>query len=319
MIKKPRSVPLYVKKLEALLRRLPLEHAIRLSITDNLAKRMAGYKGECEMDYSISYLQDHYHIFHDLRLYSETRHFQLDTLILSKYFILIIEVKNITGTLYFDTNFNQLIRKTEKKKEAFPDPILQINLQCENLKRWLHHHKYTTIPLESLIVISSPRSIIETSENNRSIYNKVIHNAKLPLHVRNFEKAYRKEVLTAKQIARLSTQLLQNHQPLETDILSTYGIPKSDVITGVQCDKCQSIPMNRVRGTWLCPTCGHTSKHAHLTALHDYALLFGPTITNRNMRKFLHIESKNVAKYLLGSMNLSHTGMKKQRVYQLPL
>lgn len=318
MIKKPRTLPLHIQKLQALLRRLPPDHTDRLAISDNLAKRIAGYKGECEIDYFISYLSDQeYHIFHDLRLYNGERHFQLDTLILSKHFILIVEVKNITGTLFFDTNFNQLIRKTETKQESFPDPILQVTLQCENFKRWLKHNKYTTIPIESLIVISTPRTMLEATPNNRRIYSKVIHNAKLPIHIQTFEKTYQTEILTTKQLTKLSQHLLQNHEPLKIDILGSYKIPKSSIVTGVQCGKCQVIPMSRTPGTWRCPSCGHISKHAHIQALRDYALLIDTTITNRKMRDFLQLESSYVAKRLLASMKLTYTGYKKDRVYQL--
>ncbi|MCQ6268120.1 iron-containing alcohol dehydrogenase [Fictibacillus sp. WQ 8-8] len=42
-----------VQKLEALLRRLPASHPRRQEMADQLAKRMAGYKGELSIDYHL--------------------------------------------------------------------------------------------------------------------------------------------------------------------------------------------------------------------------------------------------------------------------
>ncbi|MDQ7861687.1 nuclease-related domain-containing protein [Peribacillus frigoritolerans] len=59
-----------------------------------------------------------YYIFHDLRLQDQSRFFQLDTLLISKKYALIIEVKNIAGAIYFDPHFNQLIRTIEGKRNG---------------------------------------------------------------------------------------------------------------------------------------------------------------------------------------------------------
>lgn len=83
---------------------------------------MAGYRGEQSLDYYLGFLTN-YFILHDLRLPDRDHHFQLDTLLISPYFILILEVKNISGTLIFDDHFKQLIRVTPEKEEGFgPDP-----------------------------------------------------------------------------------------------------------------------------------------------------------------------------------------------------
>lgn len=103
MIVKKRKVPLAIRKLRALTYRLPPNHPKLPLIMNDLKKREAGYKGECSIDFPLSFLEPKsYFIFHDLRLQDQSRFFQLDTLLISKKFALIIEVKNMAGSLYFD-------------------------------------------------------------------------------------------------------------------------------------------------------------------------------------------------------------------------
>ncbi|MBU8880911.1 NERD domain-containing protein [Bacillus sp. FJAT-29790] len=106
MIAKERLIPLRMLKNEALLRRIPKHHVKRTIIEKDQTRRKAGYRGEEASDYYVNQLPDkEYTIFHDLRLLNEQNYFQMDTLILSPKFALILEIKNISGTIYFDSSF----------------------------------------------------------------------------------------------------------------------------------------------------------------------------------------------------------------------
>lgn len=127
MIVKKRQLPLMILKLQSLLRRLPKNHPKIPYIEENLAKKMAGYRGEHSIDYPLSFLTfQNYFILHDLRLPHNDYFFQIDTLLISPKFILMLEVKNIAGKLFFDQEFHQLVRTLNDKEEVFPDPILQV-------------------------------------------------------------------------------------------------------------------------------------------------------------------------------------------------
>ncbi|MBM7660464.1 hypothetical protein JOC85_001236 [Bacillus mesophilus] len=126
MIAKKRNYPIRIKKLEALLRRLPKSHMKRGDIEEELAKSYAGFRGEQSMNYHFDYLdKKKYTIIHDLRLFDQNHYFQMDTLILSTRFLLIVEIKNIIGTLIFDKSFQQLIRSYNGKEDAFHNPLIQ--------------------------------------------------------------------------------------------------------------------------------------------------------------------------------------------------
>lgn len=317
MIIKERSVPLNIKKLEALLRRLPNDHVQRKRIEQDLAKFKAGYQGEKSLDYHLSFFdKDRYIIIHDVRLSdNEKRFFQIDTIILSPTMVLILEVKNIVGTLYFEENFNQLIRIIDDKEEAFSNPILQVDRQKIQLQSWLAQHKFEKYTIVPLVVLSNPKTIIKASSNQREIAQKVIHSELLYKKMKDLEFTYKKEVYSQKEMKRLSKILIKANQFFDYNILDKYKILDNEVLTGVICEKCNAFSMERKRGRWNCPYCLFYSKDAHQSALNDYSLLFGNSITNHQLRKFLHIDSVYNASRLLSTLKLTNTGSNKGKVY----
>ncbi|MBM7659421.1 hypothetical protein JOC85_000188 [Bacillus mesophilus] len=129
-----REIPIHIRRLEALSRRLMKSHPAFHKVHENLLRQRAGYQGEKAIDYYLKYLpKEEYLVLHGLRLFDGVGYFQIDYLIISKSFILVIEVKNIFGTLLFDPEFNQCIRISQDKEEGFKDPILQVERQKNQL------------------------------------------------------------------------------------------------------------------------------------------------------------------------------------------
>ena len=317
MTKKPTKI----LKLEALLRRLPPIYDRRPKIEEELAISKAGHRGEQSLAYHLKFIQHkNYQIVKDIRLnHLEDLYFQMDTLILSGRFILNLDAKNMSGTLYFDQDFDQLIRTGQNGKvEAFLNPILQVQRQELQLQSWLKKHKFPPVPIVSLVLISNPSSIIKTAPQHIKLVQKVVfHSAKLPFILESLEKAYQKDILTTSQVNKLSKLLIKQNTPLLPDYLHKFKIRQSELLTGVHCPTCNTLPLTRAKGKWYCPVCEHYSVDAHIASLVDYFLLKGDTITNRECREFLQISSKDVAGKLLTSLNLPFTGSFKDRVYNL--
>ncbi|MGG0153142.1 nuclease-related domain-containing protein [Bacillus mycoides] len=315
MIVKERKMPVYLLQLDALLRRLPTHHPKRNMVAENLAKFMAGYKGEQAIEYPLSFLSEtEYSILHDIRLFDQKHYFQIDTLIVSSCFLLFLEIKNILGTLIFDAKFNQLIRMADGiSEEGFPDPILQMKRQEMQLRKWLSLHDIYNIPIESLVVISSPRTIIKTSDEILS--GKIIHGANLPSRIKQIENQYKEEAIG--NINGLIDQIMNGHSPQRQNILTQYKIKKEELLRGVQCEECFTMAMLKEKQGWRCSNCNSMSKHAHLRALQDYTLLIGMITTNSKLRDFLNMQSSSAVKRLLQTMNIPYTGENKGRIYDL--
>ncbi|WP_206759426.1 NERD domain-containing protein [Guptibacillus hwajinpoensis] len=278
----------------------------------------AGISGEKSMDFPLSFLDDkRFSIYHDLRISDGVHHFQIDTLVISQHYLLILEVKNISGILNFDTTFNQLIRISDTKEEAFPNPLTQVERQRSQLRALLQKMKIPEVPIETLIVVANRRAVLKATEAVQFISSKVIRSEYLPTKVKSLDQRYGELWLTMKEVRKLGRTLVKLHEPLDRDVLKRFSISRNDLLVGVACPECARLAMRRLHGRWYCERCGAYSRDAHLRALQDYALLVSREITNQEARRFLRMDSVSAASKMLRAMNLQCKGIKKGRKYYL--
>ncbi|GLB59781.1 nuclease-related domain-containing protein [Cytobacillus sp. NCCP-133] len=315
VILKKRKSSDFIQSMEVLLRRLPGTHSKKTLIENDLAKRKAGFRGEEAVDYFIKDSKE-ITIVHDIRLSNGAEFFQIDTMLISSNFILILEIKNISGTIYFDPTFNQLIQTRQENERGFLDPLIQAKRQQRELIKWLHAVKIS-IPVEYLIVISNPSTVIKTASYHREALNKVLHASHLIERIERLKEKYPEETLSHKEIRKLSKTIVNKHIPANYNVLKYYDIHEKEIITGIPCPACSRLPMKRVRGTWKCVSCSTTDKKAHVRALQDYLHLISSSITNHQFREFTHLPSSNIAKKLLTGMELPCSGLFKDRTYHL--
>lgn len=321
MIVKKRKIPLRVEQNEALLRRLPKHHFKRKDIEEDLARRIAGFRGEESLDYYLRFLpRDKFLVLHDTRLSTGYSFFQIDTLILSKNVFIPIEVKNIAGTLTFDERFNQFIRTLDGKEERFANPLAQVSRQQNQLKNWLISRKLISpnFPLVYLVTNSNQQSIIKTTEDSRHIAEKVIHVEYIVDKIIEIEMKYSGTSHDKKSLKHIGKRIADAHEPLKQTILEQYQLKETDILRGVQCTKCLSFEVEKKRINWKCTSCGHSSRDLGKQAVKDYLLVVEPTISNGKCREFLGISSIKNSYRLLKSMELSESGSFKNRRYHLP-
>ncbi|WP_170169184.1 nuclease-related domain-containing protein [Mesobacillus subterraneus] len=315
MIVKRRTIPLRILVNEALLRRLPPNHPKRQEILKDLLIIRAGFKGEQDIDYYLSLLDDNdFHIFQDLRIPQGSKHFQIDLLLLSTKFILLIENKNMPGIIEFDPDFKQVFRRYNDTTEVYDCPIDQVKRQVYQFRNWLKKHNINPLPLEFLVTYSNHGSILQNPSKNQEVFDRVSKGGNLIFKIGEFQNSHQKEILTLKDIKKLTKLLIKSHEP-ETASIRKYNISPSEIIPGILCPACDRFSMERISRKWYCLHCGTSSTSAHEQAILDYFLLIGRTITNMQLRKFLLMPSRTIATYLLGNMDLKHTGSTKNRVY----
>lgn len=319
MFVKELSLPLEIQKTQILCKWLPEEHPIRPQVERYLSSLLRGYKGEKAMTYYLDFLPNKdFYIFHNLRLPSGKYHFQLDYLILTKQYALILECKNFYGTLIFDEAFKQLIRVVNDQEECFQDPISQAKWHKKQLHAWLQSHGFPPIPIDYLVVIGDPSTIIKALPNSPETKRHVVHSQVFLERMEELVGGYKKEVFEDKVVRKLSKQLLKSHTPNDINLFRKYGIRTLELFTGVQCPECGKIPMKRGHGSWVCPSCHKKDKDAHLLALRDYFLLIDSSITNRQFRDFAGGCSKDTASRLLTRAQLPFSGENKSRIYHRP-
>lgn len=311
------SKPVKISVLEVLLKRLVDHHPKQSEIERDLTLLVAGYKGEKAVSYYLNFLpKKDYYIFHSLRLPNNGHYFQMDYLLLTTRFALILECKNFFGTLFFDQSFHQLIRTVNDKEEGFHDPLSQVKWHQHQLQNLFHTWR-CPLPIEYFVVIGNPSTIVKTNPQNRHALTKVVHGHRLLNNIQEIERKFQKEVYDVKKIRKLSKLLVKQHTPETFDPIQKYGLTYEDILTGVKCPECGQVGMIYNHGSWKCQQCQIKKKDAHAESLKDYALLISPTITNQEFRRFFHVTCPDVANYLLKKLQLSHSGGTKNRVYYL--
>ncbi len=184
-------------------------------------------------------------ILNDLRLEIEdSRYFQIDSLILTPYVVILLEVKHIAGTYTLDSRYDQAIRKLEDKKEAFRHPVTQVERQKKQLLRWFTKMKIPSIPITTLVVMTN-RSTVLNSTSPHEKYNTVVRVANVEERILSFLTCHTKEHLSLKKGRKVSGLLVKHHTPFIAFPEEIYGISREEIRTGVQCPECRYLPMLR--------------------------------------------------------------------------
>ncbi|MFD1020130.1 nuclease-related domain-containing protein [Thalassobacillus hwangdonensis] len=315
MIYKPLTFPLRICKLQALAKRLPYTYDKYEIIQTEIKTRTYGYKGEKSLEYPFSFLPDDFRIFFDLRLHNGTHFFQIDALIVTSKFLLVVEAKYLSKSPLVDNN-NQLIQDLDGQPKGSLSPFTQVFRQRDQLEQWIATHGFPQVPIYPLVASSHPTSVIRIEDPSYAKF--LTRTDALPEKIKEIQKLFKEEVYTKETIELFTGLLLKNHQPFEFKPLPYFNISYNSLRKGVICSKCDFLPMLRRHGTWFCPKCNHTCKEAHLEALRDYTLLIGDEITSRGLRDFLAFTSADTAKRLLSACNIKRFGGGRGVKYRLP-
>ncbi|GGB35450.1 nuclease [Lentibacillus populi] len=315
---KYRTKPYVILCYEALFRNLKEGYRTHRKLTEDFNRFNAGYRGEKDVDYNLSlFPHKNFYIFHNIRLKIHNKNFQIDTLIVSKTFLCIVEIKNLAGTIEYDPELHQLVQINGGKITAFQDPVLQAETQKMHLKAWLQQFNMS-IPIETLVVSSNPSTIIKIQQDDPVIYRKLIRKESLHLHLKALTDNYTETVLSNIQIKNLNNAILSGDIPHHPNLIKQYNIQKKHLIDGIVCPSCWQTAVERINKKWTCRSCTAEIKLLHERIILDYFLLFNNTITNRQCRELLKIDSPSVMYYLLKSMKLHYVGKNSARKYLAP-
>lgn len=313
VIWKTRGESVDKERAEVLLRRLPKTHKSYPLAKSDLWNAESGISGERRFDdyFSASKLNFSHIILHDISLKSVLP-FQLDSLLITPWCLYVFEVKNMSGRLHFKQSPPQLIQiKDDGSVTGRKSPIEQIETNEWLLEEWLSSREYF-LPISSVLVFSYPKQMPENLPKEQiSIFS-----SQLPLFLHKLEPA--KEILSLSGMQKLAAELRAAHSPYAHDPLCANSAFPIDVMhRGVWCENCDSLGMKRQYGTWFCPSCGISSKDAHIRALKDWKILTGHPLTNKLCREILQIEDRHVVKRLMAGMKIEKRGAFKGTNYVL--
>lgn len=299
--------------LESLLHRLHHNDSDYSFFKESYHRQVAGFDGEKWVDrewFDMPNLGCHYLLFNFEFENDFGFPHQIDTLSLTTRFMLIVEIKNISGRVEIDEEKHQMIvTRTDGTMKSYGNPIDQIRRHSEHLRLLLNKMK-VPLPIEGALVFSNPATIIGNVPKNFPIF----HSSGLRHFVQRLLKKY-PEKLSENQLNQLSNALLAKLKHKEV----RPTIDFSRIKKGVLCEVCDfNFVMNYIGGTWQCMSCGARDKRAILQGLHDYRALISNKITNKEFRQFFGVESMDAASKILIRLGLESFGEKRGRYYLIP-
>lgn len=297
-----RKKPLPLQKLDVLISRLPDTHSKMPLLRKQAAREQKGYNGERKLDYHLESLSDDYFIIHDICFRLHNQRTQIDSLIVTANAIFIVEVKSFEGIVTFQTELRQCYRDNEGKMERFKYPITQVEAIQAKLLRFLQLANLGGLPIYYFVAFAEKSTLIRVQGDEEGISKVVTYIEEVPLKIMKTNEWIASQNPAGENHRlqkKIAKHMLQHTEPFDKNILETFDIQPDDIQTGVHCPTCHQLGMERKKQKWYCPKCAASSKIAHLAALQDYVILFGPTITNAQCRNFLRLDSRHLTKYIL--------------------
>lgn len=312
MILKDRSEPREILQLESLLQRVPIVHPLFPHWTEQLRRMSAGFHGEQRVDslfYEIPIETPHYFI-QDLYIQKPKSSHQIDTVLVTSRFVLLLEIKSISGELNFDPQLRQFSRTNKDGSvDGMNNPDDQIRRHEKFVQQFLASQK-VSLPVIGVIVFTYPSSIVNSRPKNRII----IQSSGLPFLMDQLLVKYPDELLNTRKARQLAGRLLQLHSERP---LRRIEVPVS-LRRGVLCGKDCGGTMNLNWRKWTCDKCSRIDRYAHFETLLQYRVLISPTITNSEFREFTGIESVATASKLIRIANMPSVGSFRDRIYTIP-
>lgn len=123
----------HILMLLALQHRLPTRHERYPQIQKKVRNEFAGFHGEKRLLYPLSKFPSYCKVLPNIRLNFYSNHFQMDFILISSKFILILESKYYSDDLLFDETVHQVIQTKGEEFKVFEDPVLQAEEQAFQL------------------------------------------------------------------------------------------------------------------------------------------------------------------------------------------
>lgn len=239
-----------------------------------VAKRLNTYKNAIDI-----------HIFHDVMLYQNGL-FQIDFLIVTSSCIIILEVKNISGHIYFTQNPQQLIRKIKgQPDQKFRSPETQIQKYIKQLEIWNYSHQYN-IPIYGAVVFPTLSSIVNSDNTMTHILD--LDEIEQFIYKQNQENTENTDV--QKFINRIKEKAIDYR--INT-LGEYYNFKLYHLNSDFLCPKCHSKMLKKSRRKWNCSNCTYTGQRIIKEELDEYLSYFHQDMLKQDLQKFMKDVSKS--------------------------
>lgn len=298
--------------LRRLIRRISINHPQHNSIHQELYNSNAGYSGEKYIDSVLKniHFPIPHSIFPNFRLCEKNiPSSQIDILVFTPAYALVIEVKNWSGSISFQQT-GQTIQTKDSIVRSMDCPIVQAEYYKENLKDWFHL-KGINHPVHRVVIFPYASTILLGAEG------RGVHFAKeLPQIIRNLNKL--PLLMNSNEFNSLSKKLIDVNKSFKRNTLcQQYGILPSELTQGVYCSHCDIQLYKKNSRHYVCPSCSIVSENPVKETMIDWFTLFDSHVTNKDVRLLSGILDSYRVQYYMKLSGFPFTGRNKGRVYHV--
>lgn len=271
-------------------------------IESRLYRKKAGRAGEEAVEQTLSEVifPEGTHVFRNVSLLIRKGYrIEIDVMILTPSFGLILEVKNIAGTLFFNEGEGKTVRIQENgQTDEFDCYVYQLDRQISGFDQFLDIHQIS-MPVFGAVVLANQNTVVK----KRPATYPLLYRKQLARHFRSLQ--FDRPILSANVVNRLSLLIRPRMERYKEQPMCTeMDLSPNMLRRGVLCLGCHhQIEAYQGRG-WYCRKCDLPGREAVRQAVEDRLILIWPEITN----KFLMIGHSAQATRLLKSLELKKLG-----------
>lgn len=295
---------------EVLAKRILFDDMEASAIQQEFYRLEAGLAGEIKLKQTLSdyFFKTDHHIFYNFECMNEKGFsHQMDAILVTPFFILLFEVKLLSGTLFYKPAQHEFYRIHNEKRENFRNPLDQVYMHQLFLEQCLRKWKIT-IPVYFAVVIANQQATLDESLEKFPIF----HISGVPNFIENLYRNTAKSNANINMIVAKLNQLYQALPPRRS--ISLERLRK-----GVLCRRCdyQNVMFYHY-GSFTCNVCRAKSRDAIYETLYHYRILNGERISNRQFREFFGITNVKTCSSILSRLGLEQRGTKKGTYYIIP-
>ncbi|WP_368235743.1 NERD domain-containing protein [Clostridium perfringens] len=198
-----------------------------------------GMEGEKNVSYEIKNSYIPMLVLHDIRIEDGESVAQMDYILITKSFILVLETKALSGDItvnesgefirYFKNRAGKVYRK-----EGIYSPVAQNERHVRILTEYLKKNKIIKkYPIYSCVVIANSKSVINKYKAPKEIQSQIIKYDQLTSFIKeklNYHKIKQDFKFLDKVEYSIGKFLLENNKPIEFDYYKKYSLSEEDFI-----------------------------------------------------------------------------------------
>jgi len=234
--KKDSDAQRQLEKLKEIYKTAP--NSIKLKIDQDIKMLSYGIAGEENIAFELSNSLLPIIVLHDLHIEFEDLSTQIDYLIITNKFSLIIECKNLIGNIEVNSN-GDFIRTWQYNgkynKEGIYSPITQNARHLDMIKRikLTHKNNFVTKALfekyfdefhKSVVVLANPKTVINMKYAKKDVKDKIIRCDQLTECIKKMISDSKNALFSEKEMYEIADFYLSLHTPNTVDYTKKYQI-----------------------------------------------------------------------------------------------